>query len=219
MRAKRYVPAAIAAAAFALTAAIIVATPQKLNYQGYITQSGLPMNGPATVEFRLFDAASGGAQLCSTNPQAVTVSRGRFNYVIGSEAGGCDLSAIDWEGTDVFLEVVVGGQTLTPREQVVASAMSLNAGKLGGQAASAFASASHGHDGVYIKVSGDTITGALTVQGGFVTAADITAATGTVTAAAFIGDGSMLTNLPVAGGDMMSDGSVPMTGALTVNND
>ncbi len=218
MNRKRLVPAAIIGTAFALTAAIIFATPQRLNYQGYITQSGLPMSGPATMEFRLFDADTGGAQLCSTNPQAVTVTRGRFNYEIGSEAGGCDLAAIDWAGADVFLEVVVGGQTLTPRERVVPAAMSLNSDKLGGQAAAAFATASHAHDGVYIKVSGDTMTGALTVQGGFVTAGDITAATGTVTAAAFMGDGSGLTNLPVAGGDFMADGSVSMTGALIVNN-
>jgi len=203
MRAKRYVPAAIAAAAFALTAAIIVATPQKLNYQGYITQSGLPMNGPATVEFRLFDAESGGTQLCSTNPQAVTVSRGRFNYVIGSEAGGCDLSAIDWEGADVFLEVAVGGQTLTPREQVVPAAMSLNAGKLGGQAVSAFATASHAsrrrlhqsirrHDDGRADGAGRICDG-WRYHGGY--------RNGEL-AAAFIGDGSGLTNLPVAGGDI-----------------
>ena len=218
MSRKRLVPAAIIGTAFALTAAIIFATPQSLNYQGYITQSGLPMSGLATMEFRLFDADTGGAQLCSTNPQAVTVTRGRFNYQIGSEAGGCDLAAIDWAGSNVFLEVVVGGQTLTPRERVVPAAMSLNSDKLGGQGAGAFAAAAHGHDGAYIKVSGDTMTGTMTVQGGIVTAGDITAATGTVTAAAFVGDGAGLTNLPVAGGDLMSDGSVPMSGALIVNN-
>ncbi len=218
MTRKKFIPAAIIGVAFALTTAIIFATPQRLNYQGYITQGGLPMNGPATMEFRLFSAVTGGAQLCSTNPQSVTVTRGRFSYEIGSEAGGCDLAAIDWAGSDVFLEVVVGGQTLTPRERVVPAAMSLNSDKLGGQAAAAFATSAHAHDGVYIKVSGDTMSGALTAQGGIVSAGDITAATGTVTAGAFVGDGAGLTNLPVAGGDFMSDGSVPMSGALTVNN-
>jgi hypothetical protein len=92
----------------------------------------------------------------------------------------------------------------------------VDADSVGGQSAAAFATAAHAHDGAYIKVSGDTMSGALTVANDVTVAGDITAATGTVTAAAFVGDGAGLTNLPVAGGDFMSDGSVPMTGGLTV---
>ena len=89
--------------------------PAKINYQGYVKQSGVPMNSPPAVnmEFKLFDAASGGAQLCTSGVQSITVTKGRFNYVIGS--AGCDLTTIDWQGTNVYLEIVVAGSVLTPR--------------------------------------------------------------------------------------------------------
>jgi hypothetical protein len=75
-----------------------------------------------------------------------------------------------------------------------------------------------GTDSTKVLKAGDTMSGALTVNhditatgtitgGGFTTA-------GNATAAYFIGDGSLLINVPAGTGDFMADGSVAMTGDL-----
>ncbi|MFA6450856.1 MAG: hypothetical protein WCX65_15385, partial [bacterium] len=78
------------------------ATPQVIDYQGYLMESGTAVNGVKNITFNLFDAASGGAQLCSSGAQSVTVTKGVFSYRIGSS--GCDLSAINWDNP-VYLEL------------------------------------------------------------------------------------------------------------------
>ena len=97
-------------------------TPQKINYQGYIKQNGVPVNTSVGMTFTLFDAAAAGAQLCAESA-TVPVNHGRFNYLIGT---GCDISTIDWHGKTVYLEIAVAGNTLSPREQIVSAVYSLS---------------------------------------------------------------------------------------------
>ena len=103
------------------------ATPQLINYQGYLKQSGVPVHtspGTLSMQFDLYDNSVGGVLLCSSGAVNVTVTYGRFTYAIGSN--GCNLSLIDWQASDVYLEVIVNGSTMTPREQIVASAYVLS---------------------------------------------------------------------------------------------
>ncbi|MFA6450329.1 MAG: hypothetical protein WCX65_12720, partial [bacterium] len=95
--------------------------PQKINYQGYVKQGGVPVNASVSMTFKLFDAASGGAQLCAETA-TVPVSYGRFNYLIGT---GCSISGINWQNP-VYLEITIGASTLTPREQIVSGVYSLS---------------------------------------------------------------------------------------------
>ena len=59
-------------------------------YQGQLKQNGNPVNGPCDCEFSLWDAASGGAQIGSTQTQTnVSVVNGLFtisNLDFGSGA-------------------------------------------------------------------------------------------------------------------------------------
>lgn len=104
-----------------------------------------------------------------------------------------------------FVSTIAGG---TPPLAVTSNTLvtNLNADLLDGNEASAFATAAHVHTLQAVTDAGSTTTNAITA-GGFSTA-------GNATATYFIGNGSLLTDLP-ASGDFKADGSVPMTGAYT----
>jgi hypothetical protein len=51
-------------------------------YQGTLTQAGVPVSGVRQMEFKLFDAASGGAQVGGTLTQNVTVTKGQFSTLL-----------------------------------------------------------------------------------------------------------------------------------------
>lgn len=89
-----------------------------INYQGYLTDaSENPRNGNLPMGFSLWDAAVGGTKIWGTeNHTAVPVSNGHFSVGLGSlTAGGIPVTA--WDG-DRYLEIVIGGETLTPREPI-----------------------------------------------------------------------------------------------------
>ena len=63
----------------------IAASPQTINYQGYLTTpAGTPVNTTAVMTFRLYNAASGGAALYSETQPSLAVTNGSFNAVIGA---------------------------------------------------------------------------------------------------------------------------------------
>jgi len=135
-------------------------------YQGELRSSGSPVTGPHDLQFRLYDAASGGTQvgstLCSDN---VAIIEGRFTAVL-------DFGA-QFAGQQRYLEIDVRADTglncanptgympLTPRQPVTASpyanfslsageamtAMTAqnanNAGQLNGQSATFYQNASN----------------------------------------------------------------------------
>lgn len=93
--------------------------PQVLNFQGRLSESGLPASGSRTMTFGVFQAASGGAPLF-TETRAVAVSTGIFNVLIGETTpGGIPVNVFD--GADKFIEVQVGAQTL-PRQRIASVA-------------------------------------------------------------------------------------------------
>ena len=51
-------------------------------YQGTLTQAGVPVSGVRQMEFKLFNAASGGAQVGVTLTQNVTVTKGQFSTLL-----------------------------------------------------------------------------------------------------------------------------------------
>jgi len=94
------------------------ATSRKINYQGRLMENGDPVGDSIPVQkpltFKLFDAESGGTELWSSGPQIVTVSKGLFNYVLGSNVP----LNINWESGDIYLEITVDGTVLSPREEI-----------------------------------------------------------------------------------------------------
>jgi hypothetical protein len=93
--------------------------PCKINYQGRLIKDNVPVDGTKTMRFSIHDSAVGPTQLWTSGDVNVEVHNGLFRYVIGSDGG--DLSSIDWTaGQTLYLEVKVGTDILTPREELYA---------------------------------------------------------------------------------------------------
>ncbi|KKR66798.1 MAG: hypothetical protein UU08_C0033G0002 [Candidatus Uhrbacteria bacterium GW2011_GWE2_40_58] len=115
--------------------------PNLLNYQGRVLNSnGVPVaDSTLDVEFRLYDALSGGTCLwsnsstnCSTSvARSVTLTSGLFSEQLGDTAAAVPYAAITdsvfADNSGVYLEVEIEGETLTPRKRMVAAPYALNA--------------------------------------------------------------------------------------------
>ena len=120
------------------------------NYQGRLTDGGNPANGAFQMQFKLFDAVSGGTQIGATlNDVPITAANGVFSVKL-------DFGSNALSGANRWLEIAVrrnAGEsyvTLAPREQINSSPyavrtlsaaqadVSLDSQKLGGVAASEY---------------------------------------------------------------------------------
>lgn len=132
-------------------------------YQGSLTDGGTPANGNYQMQFKLFDAASGGTQIGSTMTDvAVTAANGVFNARL-------DFGASAFNGANRWLEIAVrhnSGEayvTLSPREQIASSpyaVRTLSAGQADTLAASCVGCVTSGH---IASVSGSAVTGMIPV--------------------------------------------------------
>ena len=92
-------------------------SPRLLNYQGYLTDDqGIPITNPSlSMTFGIWSALSGGSQIWYET-QTVGVSKGIFNAILGSNTAIPD--SIFTKSTDRWLEITVGGITLSPRTRI-----------------------------------------------------------------------------------------------------
>ena len=92
------------------------AIPQKINYQARLTDSstGEPLVGPQSMTFRIYDQASGGSLLWTESQTVAPDSEGIASAILGSMVP-LDISF----GEAAWLEVVVNGQILLPRREMV----------------------------------------------------------------------------------------------------
>jgi len=137
------------------------APPQTISYQGFLTSStGTPVNATVSVQFTLYDAASGGATLW-TETQNVTVTNGNYSVVLGITPFGLPFN------DPYFLGVKVGTDAeMTPRAALtmapyahranVANNLGSNATVAGSQVTGALPNAT---------IAGTQITGAITAAG------------------------------------------------------
>lgn len=93
-------------------------TAPTINYQGRLADSGgTPINDTLAMQFALYDSDGAGTLLWGPETHAtVPVSDGLFSVGLGSQtAGGIPTSVLSG---DVWLEITVDGETLSPREQL-----------------------------------------------------------------------------------------------------
>ncbi len=136
--ARRIIP--ILAISTALTT-LAASPPDLLNYQGVLRDAAdTPLDGTYDMIFSFHNFQSAGEELLvdrhlAANGQAVTVSGGLFNVALGSgellDGSGSGtyttLASLFGDRTDLWLQVQVGAEVLTPRVRVSASGFALNA--------------------------------------------------------------------------------------------
>jgi hypothetical protein len=96
---------------FGLVVMMALACAQPFTYQGLLKQSGTPANGTYQMTFRLYNVASGGTALGTVGPINVSVANGLFTVEL-------NFPASVWDGGLRYLEIQVGGTTLSPRVKI-----------------------------------------------------------------------------------------------------
>ncbi|OGD82671.1 hypothetical protein A3K36_05640 [Candidatus Collierbacteria bacterium RIFOXYD2_FULL_45_13] len=127
------------------SAAATALTPprRQLSFQGRLTDSsGTPITTSVNVVFKLFNQlAPPGTQLYTSGTCSITPDQsGIFNSLIGDGVCGSEIgSSVFTDNRDVFLEITIGAETLTPRQQIATVGYALNSETLQGYPASASA--------------------------------------------------------------------------------
>jgi len=111
----------------ALAASAFADTPVgPMNYQGrLLDNAGIPVTGSYNFVVRVYDALSGGTLKYQENHNAVAVDDGVYNFLVGTQtkSGGDSTWSVElWNCcANLFLEVVVNGEPLSPRHRLAAA--------------------------------------------------------------------------------------------------
>jgi hypothetical protein len=100
--------------------AIQAQTPSVVNYQGRLTDNSPdqnPVDANLPMEFHIYDVSAGGAPLWSEVWAGVDVVDGIFSVLLGSNGSPLG-SSVFTGGSSRYLEVIVNGETLSPRQQI-----------------------------------------------------------------------------------------------------
>ena len=142
----------LAAGTMPATAQVQVLPPDQMNYQGVLRdQNGNPLTGTYDMVFRFMDAATGGNEILvdshtAANSNAVIVAGGLFDVALGtgtmSDGSGPGaytvLRTVFRDYTDVWLEIEVGTETLSPRTRIQSAPYAFNAAYLRGRTGGEF---------------------------------------------------------------------------------
>lgn len=113
--------------------------PQLINYQAFLTNpAGNPINGPRSIEFRIYDTETGGTASWFET-QLDTIKDGYLNTLLGS-VNPIPYSLFD--GSDLYLTLKIGSDPeMKPRKRLVSVGYAFRANhadSLGGKTASDF---------------------------------------------------------------------------------
>ncbi len=119
-----------------------------ISYQGYLEETGTPVNGVRDLGFMIYDAAEDGTLLWSEDHEGVTVTDGIFEVYLG-DTDALDALAFDEQ---YWLALTVGeGPELTPRTMLAASPYSMSAGGGGGEKSIWLTADSFSHGDVVVE--------------------------------------------------------------------
>ncbi len=98
--------------------------PGQINYQGFLTDDvGAPIDGDVPMNFAIYDEVTGGNKIWQEGPITVPVSEGVYNVVLGQTA---PITPELLDGPR-WLEVIVDGEYLEPRERIVSALFAIKA--------------------------------------------------------------------------------------------
>src|SRR5262245_20078099 len=93
-------------------------------YQGEPKQRGVPVDGSVGMVARLYDSAIAGTLLGQQGLGNVPVSDGLFTVVLNT---GSEFGPTAFDSDQRWLEFVVGGQVLAPRQKLTAAPFAFTA--------------------------------------------------------------------------------------------
>lgn len=109
---------ALIPAALLLAVSAHAVTPGQINYQGLLLgDQGAPITGAVDLVFRIFDVAEAGTSLWTETHPDVPVLDGVYDVLLGASA---PITPGLVAGGALYLEIQVEGETLTPRQRLVA---------------------------------------------------------------------------------------------------
>jgi len=91
---------------------------EALQYRGVLRAAdGQPIMGAHVIGVELWDAAHAGERLCSVSPQSIAVEHGQFSLAL---SGDCAYAF--GRGRSAWADLVVDGERLSPRAQLLSPA-------------------------------------------------------------------------------------------------
>lgn len=98
--------------ALSFTSSLAIADTSMINYQGYLSDNtGQALDGTANISLSFWNALTNGSQMGATKSFPNTeVNNGLFSQYV-------NVSDVNFDG-DVYIEITVNGETLTPRQLV-----------------------------------------------------------------------------------------------------
>ncbi|MEK7451989.1 MAG: hypothetical protein AAB664_01505, partial [Patescibacteria group bacterium] len=123
-----------------------ISPPNIVSYQGRVLNAnGVPVSSStASMSFALYSAVTGGSCLWSnssdtcatTTARTVTLTSGLFSENLGDTSASTPYAAIAdtvfANNASVYLEVIISGETLTPRKRITAAPYALNSQTIDG---------------------------------------------------------------------------------------
>lgn len=92
--------------------------PDEITYQGRLREYGQPVTGTRVMSFKVYHTATGPGLDWESGNKTVKVSSGAFTCALSPD--------IDWCLQDYWIEAVVSGKTLSPREKLTAQVYALH---------------------------------------------------------------------------------------------
>jgi len=97
---------------------INAAVPNEITYQGRLKEYGQAITGTRTMCFKIYDAATDGHEKWSSGNTSVTITNGLFSKILSP--------SLDWRGRDYYIETIISGKILAPREKITAQIYALH---------------------------------------------------------------------------------------------
>lgn len=178
MSLRRHLVAASLLLALALPSMQLAAEP--FTFQGFLEQSGSPLNGNVNLAFKLYDAQSGGSQ------QGATISANAYPVLDGVFTLDLNFVGVAFADANRWLQVEVNGTPMGPRIEILPAPVAASARALQGHGVSATVPSS----GQVLKWNGSAWAPAADAGGGSYTAGAGLLLNGTEFSANFAGSGA-----------------------------
>lgn len=108
-----------------LASPLFAEVPSLIRYQGQaVDTNGVPLEGPYTLKFRLYNAETAGTIVWEETQTNVPLAKGHFSILLGSITA---LNGMDW-AQPCWLSVQVNGEAeLAPRQRITSVPLALRA--------------------------------------------------------------------------------------------